>query len=572
MKSIILFSLITLYALFGNTKDLFVLGTYDIETAEHLTWARDSLFLNTIRSSWLDSQDYTEGYLTVAENLGLNIILGDAGVDGVSRLSRYYYIWRKLWESDSDYVFHSTGFKVFDQAASNHYAWKCIVDYHPAGLMQYGSSGWQAKIQTHHIRPIYIAQFRLKIDKESGNSTEKVCSLVVSVRRKKELVLRADTVLRVRNFPGANQYGLFRLNFTKDRLDFDNYEYHIWWYGCVNFWSDYVEVKDEHADMLVDGMYDDSLDIIFSSYQRFPALSYFYLKDEPFYGQFEASQYLMSYINKYYKRTPGIQALGAQGEKYFADYARAVKPSVLMFDKYPIRDYTPKSGPIFQKALDGLCEQLSDMRAVAHAETLDFWFIVQAFGRYESLHSDEGGFARKWRLPTPQELRCMTWLALVYGAKGIFYYCFESRIEDDLYLRGLLRFDNEPREHLYSTVRALNADLLTLGPLLVSLISKDVYSANEQLQESLIQDLDRSPTLQIGVFHNGRGKQYFIIVNRECEPTGLRVVKLKILLNDVILVNQVNGKRIYPTKITSSSAYFTIPLQPGSGECYFLQH
>ena len=553
-----------------HANELFVLGTYDTGNTLYLTWTRDTLFLNTIRSSWIGSQDSIEDYLSFAMRKGVSVILNDAGANGASRLSRFYYIYHKLWESESSYVFHNTGRKVKDYAAANGFAWSCNIHSDPPGVMQHGPSGWQAKIQTHHIRPIYIAQFRLKINKEPGNSTVKVCSLVVSVRRKKELILKADTVLQVRDFPGVNKYGLFKLNFTKDRLDWDDYEYRIWWYGRVNLWSDYVEVKDEHADMLFDGMYDDSLDIIFSSYQHFPALSYFYLKDEPFYGHFGSSQYLMSYINKHYKRTPGIQALGAQGEKYFAEYVRVVNPSVLMFDKYPIRDYIPKSGPVFQKALDGLCEQLSDMRTVALAETLDFWFIVQAFGRYESPYSDEGGFARKWRLPTPQELRCMTWLALAYGAKGIFYYCFKSRIEDNYYLRGLWRFDNTPREPLFSEVKSLNRVLESIGPALLTLTSNSVFRSDSVLPICFINYIKTGNNVQVGTFHNSINDTFFIVVNRHCQPSYVDEIMMGIRGDNLFLEDLCSRNLIPADSQQNGTSYFSILLAPGEGRLFQL--
>ena len=68
-------------------------------------------------------------------------------------------------------------------------------------------------------------------------------------------------------------------------------------------------------------------------------------------------------------------------------------------------------------------------RAVHDAKPV--WAVIQAFGWYQ-YRPDNGNRARiptaeelmKGRAPTYDEVRCMTYIALAHGAKGIFYYCY----------------------------------------------------------------------------------------------------------------------------------------------------
>ena len=554
----------------ANTNDFFTLGTYDIRDTVQITWARDSLFLNTIRTSWLDSQNSIEKYLNFAAQKEMKVILGDAGANDVPRLSRYYYLWQKVWESDSAYVFHNTGSKVFDGSASNHYAWKCCVDSDSTGLMQYGPSGWQAQIQTHYVKPTYTVRFRLKIDIESSYDTVKVCSLIVQSRSNQNITSVVDTVLRVRDFPRINEYSFFELTFTKSRVDRSAYQYLIWWFGNVDLWSDYIEVSDNNIERLTEGLFDDSLEIIFSTYKQYPALSYYYLKDEPLYGQFASNKYLMDYLREHHLKTPGIQAIGGQGMEHFQLYSDIVKPYVLMFDKYPIRDNTPKSGEIFQKALDALCEELRDMRIVALAESLDFWFIVQAFGRYESIDRESGGSARSWRLPTPEELHCMTWLGLAYGAKGMFYYCFESRIEDDFYVRGLWRFDDTPREPLFSEVRKLNQVIESIGPTLLTLTSGSVFKSKNIPSHGVINSISPECIAQIGTFHDEHSDAFLVVVNRQCHLEYSEIVSFG-LDDRYLLIKDIYTNEVFlPDSVQSGSTFFSVSFESGEGRCFEL--
>ena len=401
--------------------------------------------------------------------------------------------------------------------------------------------------------------------------------------------------MRLRDFTTANVYQDFILEFKKKPVSPETsyYEYRIYWYNNTNLWADYVEVKDCYIDSLTAGKYDGRLDSIVHHYNTFPALFRYYLIDEPYYGQFAASGYIMKFLRRspYNNEKPGVQAIGAGGKTFYQNYADSIKPNELLFDYYPFfgarysYGRTPEdSGLLFQERLDSLCTQLSDIRSVARQETLDFWYIPQAFGKYDSataITPDSGGNEGDWRLPTPRELRCGVWLGLAYGAKGIMYFRYKTRPTNESgfteWMRALWRYDNSPREPLYSEAKNINVVLKEIGPLLLTLTSDTVFKASDGIpQGCFIKNLKiwnmQDTLIQIGTFHktDNPDDKYFIIVNRHCLPSeSLEVV---VELEDTLryLYDCYNKAIItYERMIGGPITYgYRVKLQPGQGRLF----
>ncbi|HEY3297269.1 MAG TPA: hypothetical protein VGK34_01335, partial [Armatimonadota bacterium] len=91
------------------------------------------------------------------------------------------------------------------------------------------------------------------------------------------------------------------------------------------------------------------------------------------------------------------------------------------------------------------------------------WMVLQAFAwyQYSSSNPDRG------HIPTPEELatgraptyaedRCMTYLALTQGAKGIIYYCYYD-------LRVLPQY-----QEMWTGMKSIAAEVKTLSPMLLS--------------------------------------------------------------------------------------------------------
>lgn len=164
------------------------------------------------------------------------------------------------------------------------------------------------------------------------------------------------------------------------------------------------------------------------------------------------------------------------------------------FDIYPFAPGTPvgefgyflRRTEKFEEASDGLPK----------------WFVLQA-------HAYPGVL----RYPTPLELRAMTHIALAHGAKGIFYFLYQTMPEHPQRLQGLVGPDLEERP-LYSVVKELAEELRKLSPLLLGLEPCPPFARIEE-------DCARFPSvrggMEVGFFRDGKLRPHLIIANRDLE-------------------------------------------------------
>ena len=128
--------------------------------------------------------------------------------------------------------------------------------------------------------------------------------------------------------------------------------------------------------------------------------------------------------------------------------ANATKLSEAVFDIYPLGAGAP------QQTLGGFLAALDAFSEAARSNTP--WPVLQAFAKPDA-----------WRYPKPEELRCMTYQALAAGAKGVFYFIYQSMPSHPEKLEGLV--DPEGRATpMYACATQLAQEMRTLAPLLMS--------------------------------------------------------------------------------------------------------
>lgn len=82
------------------------------------------------------------------------------------------------------------------------------------------------------------------------------------------------------------------------------------------------------------------------------------------------------------------------------------------------------------------------------------WAVLQAFYRGED-----------WREPSADELRSMTYVALAYGCKGLFFFIYTDMPGS---LNGMVGADGTEKP-LFAKTTALTKELQTLSPILTTL-------------------------------------------------------------------------------------------------------
>ncbi len=169
-------------------------------------------------------------------------------------------------------------------------------------------------------------------------------------------------------------------------------------------------------------------------------------------------------------------------------------------DPYPIPNSVAQVG----KSMEASLAALDGQGAV--------WCVPQAFAWYQYWQPQgeaEGGRGRiptadelkRGRAPTREEERCMTWLALVHGAKGLIYYCYYD-------LRVLPQY-----QEMWGWMQDLCGEVQSLEQVILS--PKDLPAPR------------LSPTPKEGALHclakEYEGKAYCFLVNSETHPWTGRV-------------------------------------------------
>ena len=126
-----------------------------------------------------------------------------------------------------------------------------------------------------------------------------------------------------------------------------------------------------------------------------------------------------------------------------------VKFSEAVFDIYPHYAKVPA------QSLGNFIELLDKFKNASKDNTM--WAVLQSFAKPDA-----------WRYPSPEEVRAVTYLSLAAGAKGIFYFLYQTMPKHSEVLDGLINVDGSPRP-LYSTTEILARELGKLAPLLLSL-------------------------------------------------------------------------------------------------------
>ena len=218
-----------------------------------------------------------------------------------------------------------------------------------------------------------------------------------------------------------------------------------------------------------------------------------YLADEPDPEKDPAARLKVNALNSAVK-SAAPDATTALCAAWWTDYADwADITDIFMIDVYPIG----KKKYNFNDDIGKVSEYTR--RAVRASKGKPVWVILQAFGYQDEKHQAWG-----WeREPTYEEERAMTYLAIINGAKGVFYYTFGSR-SHDYYI------ENSPKH--WAEVRTIVAELNNYLPVLTA-------EASDQI---VVDDLSGNNAIEYSV-KKYQGKYYLFAVNGTRENVKARV-------------------------------------------------
>ncbi len=187
---------------------------------------------------------------------------------------------------------------------------------------------------------------------------------------------------------------------------------------------------------------------VMAAYKDHPAIIAWYLNDE-------IPHSLLPQLTDYYARVkqadPGRPALIVLCNRSELPWFPSTT-DLFGVDPYPI-----PQDPITRVSgfIDSARAAVRDRQSV--------WFVPQAFGwyQYNSTNTDRGHIPtaeelRTSRAPTREEERCMTYLGLIHGAKGLIYYCYYD-------MRVLPQYDT-----MWQWMKSIAGEVRQLSPTLLS--------------------------------------------------------------------------------------------------------
>jgi hypothetical protein len=176
-----------------------------------------------------------------------------------------------------------------------------------------------------------------------------------------------------------------------------------------------------------------------------PSILAWYLTDEP-----EGQGYTPRSMREEYERVRAEDPSRPIGLCHFLwDALTNYKHSAdfVMSDVYPIN-------PTHDAPLDPIWHHMDQIHVI-HGWNFPVWPVIQTFGGPDS----DGG---KWGIPTPQESRAMTYIALAHRAKAMLYFSYQPGLTE-----------------LWAAVRTLCGELRQLTPFLVFPSSELAISSSD---------------------------------------------------------------------------------------------
>jgi len=210
-----------------------------------------------------------------------------------------------------------------------------------------------------------------------------------------------------------------------------------------------------------------------------------------------------------------------------ASLARAGEQANLseaVFDIYPHGVNTPP------QSLGGFIPALDRFKSAAR--DLPLWPVLQSFAKPDA-----------WRYPSAQELRAVTYLSLAAGAKGIFYFLYQTMPNHPERLQGLVDADGNPTP-IYGPATLLARELGKLAPLLLSL--KPAQPPDEVEGEA-----------RVGSFVEAEGRSVLIVASVRPDRAVTAVVSVG---RAGVWRDALSGENFEP-----ATGRLNIPLAPGGG-------
>lgn len=213
----------------------------------------------------------------------------------------------------------------------------------------------------------------------------------------------------------------------------------------------------------------------------------------------------------------GETTMGLDYETYVDKFLATVSPDVLSYDYYPF-GHTGDG-------LEGYFDQLYVAAEAANKYKIPFWPFIQACN-----------FGGDSIVPNQQQLDWQVSTSLLYGAKGIQYFCYSKPLEFGAF-DGCFVDKNGGKTAIYDYGKAANEQISRMDEVLMSstLVNKikvgetpAPFLAKEEFVTSSreLEAVSSNGNFLVGTFDRG-GKSSFLVVNNSMEDSNVATLSFK---------------------------------------------
>jgi len=273
--------------------------------------------------------------------------------------------------------------------------------------------------------------------------------------------------------------------------------------------------------------------------QSHPALWKVQLLDEPPIPALEHYFQTAEALRQYDPRHAPFCCLVGDGP--VEPFVKSTRSDVAAFDCYPIGVNTPKGDG---KTLRDFAQVASRAALAAERNSAHAWAVLQC-------HAITG----QLRFPTPAELRCMTWLSLATGSKGVFWFLYQTESLDPArtsIMSGLVDEKSQSSDR-WDEVAKLTKEIKPLIPTLMQLTpSTEAASTKKNVSAYMLKDK--------------QGRRYIFAVNintseRRSIPVGISSTK------DITVTRLPDNQKVQPTR-EGENLSWSADLEPGAAALY----
>lgn len=368
-----------------------------------------------------------------------------------------------------------------------------------------------------------------------------------------------------------------------------------------------LTIYTNSSDSLLKGYFDRIIKERVNFYEKFIDKDfqiYLYLSDETKYYQYLTTRYVKDRIEEYSNRKiTGLSHLPLITK----EYCENIKPHFLWVDIYHNigrnADFnlkrTPEPGDthFIYFLEDLLIKNLDSARKYSLIYKLPFIYEAPAFSEacyiFDNLVDYFPPYKKEWddsvrrnseeegayREISEEELNCVINLALLYGAKGIFYWHFlplegiwqfqygkNKGKYKYYYLNGMVKRESLSLRPIGEYVKKANKVLKEILEILKDFTSQEVFSCDNNgfiNENSLSLFYTTYPYLHFGILKNN--KKYLMIVEKSCTK---KIIEGKIYSKRKLKLYDINEKKFVNFYQAGKSYYFKIKLKGGENKIF----